>query len=130
MMEDILASASSDRSAYPLWVLFSVAQLKQTGDLRKSLPFYPDLNGEKYAPVFTDKDLAQRFVEENPEDTCELMPVEDLDRLCYILQLYQGMGVLNVGTDFSSRKFQQPPLDGQLRTIAIFLQERGRDAQG
>jgi hypothetical protein len=105
-------------------MLFSADLLKQTGDFRRAMPSYPASDGTRFAPVFTDKDLARRFVEENPAASAiELMPVEDLARLCCLLRLYQTIGVSHVGTDFSSRRFKEPGWQGQLRAIEAFLRE-------
>jgi hypothetical protein len=124
-MDDILVSASMDQSSYPLWILFSVERLRLTGKFLESLPVHTDMfSGEQFAPLFTDKDLAQRWLDEHPlHDARELMPIEDLSRLSYVLQCYLKGGVHNVGTDFVSRQFGRSGSFGQLRTIAVFLKE-------
>lgn len=119
---DTLVTASLDRTSYPLWILFSVERLK-VGGFAASLPVHTDLiSGDKFAPVFTDKDLAQRWIDENPlDDARELMPIEDLGRLRYILGLYLQGGVEYVGTDLSTRKLGEGERRGELRTIRAYL---------
>lgn len=122
-MIDVLKTASKDHTAFPLWMLFNVAILKTSGSFQESLPFHRDEQGNPFASVFSDKDLAERYVEENPLDPCEVMPIEDKARLCYVLRLYQQKGVCYVGADFSSRQFGQEKRFGQTRTIEIFIAE-------
>jgi len=120
-MDDVLQSASRDPKAYPLWMLFSVERLKEFGNFGESLPGFTNADGLSFVPVFTDKDIAQRFAKQS--GGLELLPIENLDRLCFILRLYQKKGVPYVGTDFFVAKGKKKAAGGQFRTISVFLAE-------
>jgi len=108
-----------------LWILFNVDRLKSTGQFWASLPVHTDdFSGNKFVAVFTDKDLAQRYLDEHPKDLArEFMPIENLERFRQILGVYLKAGVENVGTDLSSRNFGDKTRFGQLRTIAVFIKQ-------
>jgi hypothetical protein len=126
-MDDVLVHLALDYSAYPLWMYFGIESLKQTGQLKKALPSFQESEGELFAPVFTDKDLAERFLrEKNTSGQCrqiDLMPAEDLGRLCYLLTLYLHTGVKYAGIDFSTRTSGDDIQRGRLRKISTFLEK-------
>lgn len=122
-MEDILKKASADPLSYPLWCLVDKKIFDKTGGLQSALPYAKTKDGETFAPIFDDKDLAQRMIEENTWTDCEPTPLEDILAFIAILRFYKAGGIKYVGTNFSSRQFGQPDKYGQLRTLAIFLKE-------
>lgn len=125
-MDDNLKLASADPFSFPLWFLIHPEKFASSGgDLQASMPFLETLEREKFAPLFTDRDLALRLIEEDNLAGLEPMPVEDFKQLCAMLVLFRRGGVEYVGTDFSSKRFGQSERTGQLRTIAHFLGESG-----
>jgi hypothetical protein len=132
-MEDVLREACRDPNAYPLWTLINARLMRETSDLAKSIPWWWTKDGEKYLPVFTDDDLAERFIANVP-DAGDFKPIslDSFGMLSHALRASLECGVPNVGTDFFAPNPERAEWQGKLRSIAAFLEEeeRYRDAQG
>jgi hypothetical protein len=98
-MSEELFNADRFHIYFPMWAILDVeAYQRQDWQAAFTVPAFAD--GEKFAPLFTDLDLAKRFIEELPlpgrtpmEATAETLPI--------FLEVWERAEVTRVGIDMS-----------------------------
>jgi hypothetical protein len=82
---------------YPLWTLYDAA----LGQGKAGIPQINGPNMEPFLAIFTDVDLAKRFIEDLRRPDVEPVALREPKAVLAILEHFQQKGIKHVGLDFS-----------------------------
>jgi hypothetical protein len=110
---------------YPLWTLHDVTLEKKVGEGGKS--GIPQINFPTIGAVlalFTDTDLAKRFLDETHRSGLSILGLKDPEALLKIAEYFQKRGVKHVAIDISTK-----PPSAAIHPIGEFIDDvrRSRD---
>jgi hypothetical protein len=117
VQEDGTLSPERFEADYPLWTLYDSALDKRLG-MPGGVPLINPPGMGTLLAVFTDADLAKRFIEDLRRPDVIPLALREPKALLKIVEYFQQRGVANVGIDIS---FHPPGM--QLHPIGEFIDD-------
>ncbi len=108
---------------YPLWTLYDEALAQRLG-MPDGIPILNPPGVGTMLPLFTDVDLAQRFIEDARRPDVTPLAIREPLGLLAIVEHFQRKGIQHVGIDLSLH-----PGGVQLHPIGDFIAEQRRRGQ-